>query len=552
MNTEGQYYLGYLYRLLGRNADSEENLWACTYTPSFKHPAFYQLALISAVEGNYAEALDHVEQSLLVGAHDLQALTLKAWLLRKLDRKTGAQDVLRLIKSIDPLDYMSEAEQSFLDNGDASFLAGTRRNRSEGIIAVQEVLEMASNYLTFGAREDARKLLDAALATGTPFSDYPLVHLYKAYSLLPDDVSAAAAEIRTAGILSPDNNFPLRIEEIGMFEGLLSLQPDDAFLHYCFGNLLYYLGQKEEGLKHWHRSAELAPGFALACRNVGFGEGQAGNLEESMKYYDRAIAGNPEDPMLLTESDRICERAGVASGVRLERLEKSYRTVLKHDDAVMRLLSLYNQTGNCSKAIKLMNARHFHLWEGGGEIHGIYVDSHMLNGLSLLGKKKFSNAVEEFELALQYPANLEVAPSAGSGYEAKACYLQGLAYEGLRQPEKAKAAFEKAVSGNDHGLNDLKFCKVKALRKMGKTVEAGKILDAMIAQKKSLEKNLVDSYAKFGASDRNVQESNLLYFSGLVKELQGDEAGAKADFSEALKLDPGNIWADYMNKNKIF
>lgn len=550
-NTEGQYYLGYLYRLMGRNTESEENLWACTYTPDYKHEAFYQLALLAANKANFKEALKLIDQSLIVGAHDTQALVLKAYIQRMLGQKKESGATLKYIKEIDPLDFMSEAESSFLNNGDASFFSATRSNRGDGIIAVQELLEMTSNYLTFGDNNDALKLIDAAMSSGKPYTDYPLVHLYRAYSLLSVNPKEAAAEIKKADALSPDNNYPLRIEELDLFERLIDFQPDNAYLHYFYGDLLWYLGQQEKGLQEWRTAATIAPRFALANRNVGFAEGQLGNLQTAVDYYDKAIADAPDDPLLLTESDKVCEKAGMAVKERMRRLEKHYSTVLRHDDAVMRLLSLYNENGYYEKAIALMNGRHFHLWEGGGEIHDIYTESHILNGVRMLDNKKYDAAISEFDKALLYPANLEVAPSVGGGYEAKVCYLQGLAYEKLGLTDKARAAFNKASTGNDHGMNDLKYFKVKALRMLGKTEEADKLVDEMIKLVQDTEKNLVDNYAKFGASDKNEQQSNLKYYSGLIALLQGNDQKAGAYFAEALRLDPDNIWAAFMKKKAV-
>lgn len=75
------------------------------------------------------------------------------------------------------------------------------------------------------------------------------------------------------------------------------------------GNLLYFLGQKESGLEHWLHATETDPSFAIAARNVGFGYGCLNDLEKSIKYYDRAINANPNDPLLLTESDKIYEQS---------------------------------------------------------------------------------------------------------------------------------------------------------------------------------------------------------------------------------------------------
>ena len=406
-DTEADYYLGYVYRMTGRSVEAEENLWAATYTPAFKHPAYYQLAVAATCSGELEKALELADDALLTGAHDLQTLTLKAYLLRKLGKKQDALEVIKTIKGIDPLDYWSEFERSLVQNGNLSFLSGTRARRSEGIIAVQELLEVASNYLTLGDSGAALAVIDEAIGVGSPFADYPLVHLYRA------SIAGDPADVAKASSLSPNNNFPLRIEEVAMLENLEKDYPDDSKIPYYLGNLLFYLGQRERGLEEWHKSVSLDPSFSLACRNVGFGEGLKGNYDKAIEYYDMAIKADPTDPMLFTESDKLCEKAGMDARARLKRMEKNLPTVMKHDDAVMRLLQAYNETGNYDKAIKIMDTRHFHLWEGGGQIHNIYVASHVLKGQSYLDKKKYDKALKEFDLATLYPENLEVPAPAG-------------------------------------------------------------------------------------------------------------------------------------------
>mgnify|MGYP000797700837 CR=1 FL=1 len=235
-----------------------------------------------------------------MGGRDLQALTLKAYILRMQGKKEEAQETIRYIQQIDPLDYWSAAEASLSASQSTSFQNTGTNHNSKGIIAVQELLEVVSNYMKIGATEDALTLLNGAIALGNPYTSYPLLYYYKAYNLLEQNNQAEAIScLGKAGSLSPLNNYPFRIEEINLFETLLKESPDNSFLHYHLGNLLYYLGQKEAGLDHWIRSTELNPSFAIACRNVGFGYGCLNELDKSMKYYDMAIEANPNDPLLL-------------------------------------------------------------------------------------------------------------------------------------------------------------------------------------------------------------------------------------------------------------
>ncbi|MCD8134784.1 MAG: DUF5107 domain-containing protein [Parabacteroides gordonii] len=544
-NTEALYYLGYLYQMTGNTAKAIDAYWAATWTPDFKHRSFYELAVLAVKDKNYKQAMDMITQSLYVGGRDLQALTLKAYILRMQGKKEEAQETIRYIQRIDPLDYWSAAEASLATSQGASFLNTGTNHNSKGIIAVQELLEVVSNYMTIGATEDALTLLNGAIALGEPYASYPLLYYYKAYNLLKqNNQTEAVACLDKAGSLSPLNNYPFRIEEINLFETLLKESPDNSYLHYHLGNLLYYLGQKDTGLNHWIRSTELDPSFAIACRNVGFGYGCLNELDKSMKYYDMAIKANPNDPLLLTESDKIYEQANQPANVRLKRLESYLKTVMRHDDAVMRLLALYNASGQYDKAIKILDNRHFHLWEGGGQVHDIYVDSHMLKGMKLLKGKRYKDAIREFELANQYPVNLEVAPSPRGGYEAKVYYLSGVAYEAMSQADKAKECFEKSANTDFRNrLTDLNYYKVKSLRKLSKNEEVNATLADMQKSLEHMQKNLMDSYAKFGEANQNVQQSNILYYSGLVHLLENNSSAANEDFKQAIQLYPGNIWA---------
>ena len=550
-NTEALYYLGYLYQMTDNIGKATDAYWAATWTPDFKHRSFYELAVLAVKDKDYKRAMDMIIQSLYVGGRDLQALTLKAYILRMQGKKEEAQETIRYIQQIDPLDYWSAAETNLSVSQGASFLkAGTNHN-SKGIIAVQELLEVVNNYMTIGATEDALTLLNSAISLGEPYVSYPLLYYYKAYNLLKGkNTTEFQACLDKAASLSPLHNYPFRIEEIVLFTTLLQERPNDALLHYHLGNLLYYLGHKESGQEHWLHATEADPAFAIAARNVGFGYGCLNDLEKSMKYYDRAINANPNDPLLLTESDKIYEQANVPATQRLKRLESHLKTVMKHDDAVMRLLTLYNATAKYDKAIKIMDTRHFHLWEGGGQVHDIYVDSHMLKGMQLLKRKQYKEAIREFDLANQYPANLEVAPSPRGGYEAKVYYLSGIAYEAMKQADKARECFEKSAETHFRDyLTDLNYYKIKSLRKLNKNEKADAVLSNMQKTLERMQQNLMDSYAKFGEANQNVQQSNISYYSGLIHLLLKNPSAAKNDFNQAIQLYPGNIWAKLMNED---
>lgn len=548
-NTEALYYLGYVYQMTGRDHEAVNSYWAATWTPEFKHRCFYELSVISARGGDFKGALDLVNQSLYVGSRDVQALTLKAFLLRKLGKEAQASEVLHTAVEINPLDYWSAAEASFIKGQGAEFLREGSNHNAGGVIGVQQVLEVAITYLTLGAEEDALSLLNGALSVGAPYSQSPLLQYYKAVCLAEKDRAEAVQCVSKARTLPLEGSFPLRLEEVPLFEKLISLCPEDATLHYQLGNLLYYLGQKEKGLGEWERSTALSPDFAQGLRNVGFGYGRKGEYPKAIEYYDRSVKAFPGDPLIYAELDRLCEKARIPVKECLSRLEAGLGTVMRYDDAVMRLLSLYVADGQLDKALKILDTRHFHVWEGGGEVHNVYVNTHLLKGVKLLEGRHYGAALREFDLARAYPSNLEVAPSPSTGYEAKIDYLSGLALESMGKQGKARESFLKSASSEvAAGGSDLIYYKILSLRKLGESQKATQALSDFRAAVSGLSSASVDTYAKFGSEEDYVQQSNACYLSGLVSLLDGDRSAAEASFSKAVEINPRNAWARGMMK----
>ena len=69
---------------------------------------------------------------------------------------------------------------------------------------------------------------------------------------------------------------------------------------------------------------------------------------------------------------------------------------------------------------------------------------------------------------------------------------------------------------------------------------------------KTLERilrNPTDSYAKFGEANQNVQTEQYLLLFRLDTSPTNNPSAAKNDFTQALQLYPGNIWAQLMNKD---
>ena len=294
-----------------------------------------------------------------MSGHDLQALGLKAYIQRKLGQDDS--NTINLAQNVDPRDYWTAIEATMDNNTTERFIQAQKNKRNEGIIAVQEVLEVANNYLSVKDHDDAITLLNAAIDAGEAYSSYPLAQYYIAYcQSQKGERDAAIKTLEKSNKLSPVNNFPMRIEEVNMFDTLTQIDPNCAMAYYYQGCLLRYLGQIDEAVAAWEKSFELNPNLDITARNIGYTYGKDFlDFQKSKQWYDKAVAINPNDAFLLNESDIAYEKARIPAADRLKRLEKHRKTVEMHDDAVMTLLYLYNENKQYDKALKHMDKRHF-------------------------------------------------------------------------------------------------------------------------------------------------------------------------------------------------
>jgi tetratricopeptide (TPR) repeat protein len=555
-DPEAYYNLGVVYQMQNRFKEASDCFWKATWYPTFQSPAYFALAQMECVKGDYAEALDLINSSLNVNVRNTKAITVKAYILRKLGKNSEASDLLKTVLAIDPLDYWSLSEASIIAGNGAAFLVNENLTRGAGIVKQQELLELAVDYGNLGAYNEALGLLKESVNLGAPYANFPLIYYYAGYySFLKGDKDTALSYFKQAGAQPSDYCYPFRLEELRMFDITTSENPSDAKAYFYKGELLYYLEQKEEAIDAWEKSAQLDPRFGLVNRNLGFAYGRANEPDKAISWYEKSIQVAPNNPRAFTEIDQLYQKTGKPAKERLAMLQKNINTVLKHDDAVIRLLGLYNETDDYDKAIKILDTRHFHVWEGGGEVHDIFVDAHLLKGLSLAKNKKYDEAIKEYAIADTYPDNLEVGRPDNGGQYSKIYYYMGKAYAAKGDNVKAKESFEKSIVDPDgrfaRGLNRRSYFseqdlyRAMAYQELGEKAKANEIIDAC---KKYIDdqftnKSLIDEYSKFGEDGTQSQRlAQLFYLNGLVYYAQGNKVKADEEFAKAVKANQNMIW----------
>ena len=582
---EPHYYLALAYRGLGRDQDAEDQLWKAAWTTGYQAAAFYQLAELAAKQAKYAEALELIDRSLAVNTDDAKAIVFKAWTIRKiLESGSAAEDQTRLVagnrlyqtadvdKNVakellesavkrNPLDYAAALELGFLNGEPEKAFAEVEKSRGvvndrpdSATIRQQELLETVVEYANRGAWDEASSLLDAALDFGKPFANISTIWYYKGWALLnkTGDCGMAQEAFQRAATLSNEYVFAFRTEERALFDAVLDVVPNDPQARYEYGMLLYYFNDKEEALEQWRESARLRPNFGRVWRNIGFAEGQKRNYDAALDAYRTALTLIPDDPRFIYEYDQLAASAGRTAAERLADMEPYADAVFQYDDCVARLVELYNAAGNYDKSLDVLANRHFHVWEGGRDVHSLFVDAALLRGMKRLEEKDYAGAVDDFQKAATYPKNFEAAPPIGGGQNAKIYYLIALAFDKQGDEDAARQAYE-ACADPKNAPNSLRseptYYRVLGMRKLGKDDEAAKLSDEFAKQvaDEAARTPTIDEFSKFGEEGTSAQRSaNSFFQQGLAARLKGDRDGAAQAFDAAAKLNPNLIWAPVM------
>ncbi len=539
------YYLGLVLRAQKKTGEAYDIFYRAAWNFAWRAAAFYQLAELDCFQNNFAKALEHINEALAMNSQNVKALNLKSAILRRMGQLDKAKNVNALVAAIDPLDYWALNEFVELQKVYANDVAGRQLGMSldkrlDG--NEQLYLELATDYGNAGFYREAVDVLKRL-----PNSQHPLIAYYLAYySHQLGDEAIAAFFLVQASTLPPDYCFPFRLETIDVLNYAIEQQPHDANAFTYFGNLLFDL-QPEVAISLWETATMLDPELAIAFRNLGLGYSQIqDDLAKAIEAYEKAVDLNKKDARLFYELDVLYEAANVEAEKRLDLLKKNKKVVQKRDDALARLTELQVLAGDYDTAIKTLTTHHFNVWEGGGDIHNVFVDAHVLRGLQKMAAGDLEAALTDIQTATDYPDNLEVGRPSYDRKAGRAHFFLGQIYDKLNQKDIARQHYQAAAELDSR--DDFAFYQGMALLAMDKNSEAAELFDALLKRGAAqLDQNEeFDFFAKFGEKSRQQQRvARAHYLIALGALGKGEQARARDELAKAQELDMNDPWINY-------
>jgi len=549
-NGEAFYYLGVALHALGRMDEACDAFTKAAWSQAWGAASYYSLAELASQRRNYSKALEFLNRSLSLNALNTKALNFKAGLLRKLGRLQEAEKIARKVLHFDPLDFWAgnELHKIMAAKGlEKEELEAKNSLEAKMRNAVQSYLELAVDYGNCGFVNEAVEAISHLVeAEGGGFSTYPMLHYYLGYYLeKKGDKKKAREYYQCASQMPADYCFPFRLESIEVLRRAQKINPGDARAPYYLGNLLYDL-QPEAAMKEWEKSRRLDEAFPIVHRNLGLAYARVeNNIPEAIACMEKALSCNSKDARYLYELDLLYETGSVSPEKRLSLFEKNHETALQRDDALSREIMLLVQLGKHDRAIDLLAAHHFHVWEGGGRIHSVYVDAHLLKGHEHFTAGRFNEALESFSAALEYPKNLEVGRPYSGGRAAQVYYFIGTVYEAMDDKEKAKEYYEDLVA-MEYEVSEMSYYQGLAFRKLGREEKASQIFEKLIdfGKQRLQAASSMDFFAKFGERQSAMyRQANASYLLGLGYLGRGDKEQARTQFKNSLEMNLNHIWA---------
>ena len=551
-NGEAYYYLGVVLRAQGKDHEAFETFYKATWSKAWGAAGYYSLAELSCQKRDFSKALNFLNRSLLLNKLNTKAQNFKVAVLRRLGRLEEAEKIALEVLAFDPLDFWLANELCLVKTAKGLRNEAVKVKKALEIKkrdSIQSYLELAVDYGNCGLLDEAIRVLSEAVEPDRKsLSAYPMLYYYLGYYLEKKGEKDKALEYyKLASKMPPDYCFPFRAESIDVLNVAQKNNPVDACAPYYLGNLLYDI-QPQRAIKEWEKSRILDKSFSIVHRNLGLAYARVENdVSKAITSLEEAVACNREEPRFYLELDLLYETGGISAAKRLAVLEKNQNIVLQRDYALSREITLFVQLGKYEEAINLLKSFHFHVWEGGGRIHNVYVDAYLLRGQAYFTATKYRQALKDFKAALEYPENLEVGRPSRGGRASQVYYFIGTVYEVLGDTRKAKEFYEKSVALK-HSWSQICYFQGLAFKKLGREKEASQMFDGLIqsGEERLRATRSMDYFAKFGERQSvMVRRANAFYLLGLGYQGKGELEKAKNEYKKALELNINHVWAKH-------
>ena len=546
-DSEPYYNLGIDLMYQEKYDEAFDAFYKATWKSELQEMSFYYLAAIATCRGDYEEALALVDKGLVKNAHNVKALGLRACILYLQGNTKAAAEQIQENLTIDCFDFNS----LFLN------IKVSNDRKNEDIFHevtrdfYETFLQTARDFAEWGCYDLSVAVLDMYAG------EKPLIHYYKGYYLAKlGKIDAAVDEFKLAEKANPTYTFPNKLEEIGILNKAIELNPNGAKAYYYLGCLYYDKLQYDKSIELWEKSKDIDDSFPTLLRNLSIAYyNKAGKKDEAVDCLEKAFSLDKTDARVFLELDQLYQKMQVSFGKRLKNYEKYIELIEKRDDLYTEYVTLLNNSGKYDKAYEMITKHQFQTWEGAeGKITSQFKVALLELAKKDIADGNYAVAKKKIEEALSYPENLGEGRLEGTK-DNNLYYYLALVNELQENESEASECYQKATEGAMEVAGmmyyydqpaDMILYQGFAKEKLGKNKEAKarfyNLLD--YGEKHLRDKFKMDYFAvsmpDMTVFDADMDEKNLAhcyYLIGLGNLGLGNKIEAARYFKKVLDLD---------------
>jgi tetratricopeptide (TPR) repeat protein len=321
----------------------------------------------------------------------------------------------------------------------------------------EAVVELVTQFVDLGERPTALRLLKELYFDRVPAGmREPLPGYWAGALTSASSTSSAALDVFQAAEALPARAvFPYQSASIEMLRHAVEVRPNDGKASLYLGHLLFHLGRFAEGRELWERAAALNAEPVIAYRALGMAAKTLdGDLKSARAWLEKANQADPNDAIVARDlANVLSELADQATSETEQRdlfaeardkLKVAFSTGRGRSDFVALLARGQNRLGEYEHTTRMLDGVRVTVWEGSHELHDLFEQAHLAVGEQHLKAGRPTEALAEFDRALEYPANLATGKLENS-HQAHIQYLRGSALAALGRKPEARAAWKLAA-----------------------------------------------------------------------------------------------------------
>jgi tetratricopeptide (TPR) repeat protein len=442
---------------------------------SQRSAAYNALASVFMNKGDYAEALNYAEKSLVVNQLGSDAIQLKILALRKLDRLKDAGIELDKLETKDPLNHFIRFE-NYLTNPASENKAFVQKNITNEL-PHETYLEYAVWYSRNGQIADALKILELAP------DNHPVVLLWNSYlNHLAGNDQKASTVMASALQLSPQLIFPFRIETLKPLEWAQSLS-DNWKLNYYTGLIYQNAGNEEKAKNLWNSCGDKPDFYPFYIARSQMPGAESRQIQADVEKA-LSIAGNDWRTGLFAVKYYF-EKGNTVKAEELAR--DFYKQNPENYYLGLQFAKVLEMNKKYSECVSLLQNIRVLPNEGATEGRTIWRNANLGLSLDFLKVKNFKKALGSIEKARQWPFNLGV----GRPYKVDERIEDFIAMECYKKQKNKLSAeetqnritSESAQKDELYNAND--FLTAWLLKEAGNKPEGDLLINKMLAQNPS-------------------------------------------------------------------